>query len=133
MSGHPFLPLCRRTLRLLHEDVNPLYVGTPISTCYSVSYCYFACWRVNPLSIGTPISTLKKTAEITGKQHVSIPYMSGHPFLRTLCRRQKEPHYCVNPLSIGTPISTKRSATSTSQPSACVNPLSIGTPISTEF
>ena len=40
------------------------------------------------------------------KLHVSIPYLSGHPFLRRKSLIVKISNKCVNPLSIGTPIST---------------------------
>ncbi len=61
---------------------------------------------VNPLSIGTPISTLLEETDDEDSENVSIPYLSGHPFLRWVTKKQGGKYYCVNPLSIGTPIST---------------------------
>ena len=114
-----------------HCSVNPLSIGTPISTVRTRRYygLHRAC--VNPLSIGTPISTMELPEKSFGKLNVSIPiyrdthfydleheektficpvsipYLSGHPFLptRSSCAWQP-PSHCVNPLSIGTPIST---------------------------
>ena len=63
-------------------------------------------WCVNPLSIGTPISTQLRTIS-TFKSPVSIPYPSGHPFLQSHKWINWLSVWCVNPLSIGTPISTK--------------------------
>ena len=37
--------------------------------------------RVNPLSIGTPISTEELEINLKNWRNVSIPYLSGHPFL----------------------------------------------------
>ena len=87
--------------------VNPLSIGTPISTQKSIEKeRNFIC--VNPLSIGTPISTVKMLLIV------------------------KLQHFCVNPLSIGTPISTMvMSCLNRTANEKCVNPLSIGTPIST--
>ena len=52
------------------ECVNPLSIGTPISTAILLV----------TLSIGTPISTLLNGHSKKPKD-VSIPYLSGHPFL----------------------------------------------------
>ena len=82
LSGHPFLPI-------------------RITMC---PCCEEAC--VNPLSIGTPISTIRYTTDMSRTSIVSIPYLSGHPFLRNVCGVFKRDGSCVNPLSIGTPIST---------------------------
>ena len=133
LSGHPFL---RRRSR---------QQGNRRRSC------------VNPLSIGTPISTDHPSMGRKSTHNpVSIPYLSGHPFLRSRVERMSRVPDCVNPLSIGTPISTLKNRrykmydmmcqspiyrdthfyAPTPDPASapdqeCVNPLSIGTPIST--
>ena len=136
LSGHPFLRRKMLSFFVLILGVNPLSIGTPISTWRVPERLWKGYWSVNPLSIGTPISTGK--GPFIGNLHrtmcqspiyrdthfywglrdsfllrnwtVSIPYLSGHPFLPwnpvPLKRWRKK---CVNPLSIGTPISTRYS------------------------
>ena len=104
LSGHPFLQRKGSSgngpkLRC----VNPLSIGTPISTWAPFSIWSVMCQspihrdthfygskrsrsprnmaRVNPLSIGTPISTLANYLVVFLHVLVSIPYPSGHPFL----------------------------------------------------
>ena len=128
--------------------VNPLSIGTPISTqeltrlSMEISKC------VNPLSIGTPISTWEALTRYVTWCFVSIPYLSGHPFLhdsncwwttydtvsipylsghpflqtdafRQVLLRQKS----VNPLSIGTPIATNMKTINDLKKSLCQSPI----------
>ena len=79
------------------KRVNPLSIGTPISThLTSIEENQTKC--VNPLSIGTPISTAMaaigtpiSTAMAAMMTDpfiiVSIPYLSGHPFLQVVCEK----------------------------------------------
>ncbi len=200
---HFYLKMCLEAREVF--CVNPLSIGTPIST-YKQSIFYILTPSVNPLSIGTPISTGRVVEEaqkrsalcqspiyrdthfylfwsewyekagamcqspiyrdthfytiehglITTQVHVSIPYLSGHPFLPAELRKgpwrdimcqspiYRDTHFyhfdpeeeikanrCVNPLSIGTPISTIYKNRPHRQCPFRVNPLSIGAPIST--
>ena len=80
--------------------------------------------RVNLLSVGTPISTT--ALEKNGRRIclVSIPYLSGHPFLQGIAKmRENNPKACVNPLSIGTPISTLLSTTDSLVSDLCQSPI----------
>ena len=72
-TANPFMKFC----------VNPLYIRTPISTWrLTMSISGQLPMSVNPLYIGTPISTSGGMAGIVWFISVSIPYTSGHPFLR---------------------------------------------------
>ncbi len=176
-SGHPFLlrlicinwlwarclcqsPIHRDThFYAYHSDfqygkqwcVNPLYIGTPISTCalsrkhwkqrvvsipytsghpflLPTRYAHLKNWilgGVNPLYIGTPISTTAQPIWHPYLQNVSIPYTSGHPFLRPYYESVHfEAENSVNPLYIGTPISTGLGWWSgASGPSLCQSPI----------
>ena len=158
LSGHPFLPIITAWTRQPGGSVNPLSIGTPISTEVPESYsaklalCQSPIYRdthfyvrihpkgmavkvdcVNPLSIGTPISTTANSGHSSWKRNVSIPYLSGHPFLQRifdgkiekgwLCQSPiyRDTHFYFNIFCVG----------NFSYPYHCVNPLSIGTPIST--
>ena len=134
LSGHPFLHLDIGLIRTVTPTcVNPLSIGTPISTKIILNLIVIKIISVNPLSIGTPISTggqkMKKT---------SIERLCQSPIYRDThfyCRQKgtlKQLVGCVNPLSIGTPISTMDEALTSENGRGCVNPLSIGTPISTQ-
>ena len=113
-----------------HCSVNPLSIGTPISTVRTRRYygLHRAC--VNPLSIGTPISTMELPEKSFGKLNVSIPIYRDTHFYDLASAVFSWIAYCVNPLSIGTPISTSLWKLICWMKSS-VNPLSIGTPIST--
>ncbi len=68
------------------KRVNPLSIGTPISThLTSIEENQTKC--VNPLSIGTPISTAMAAMMTDPFIIVSIPYLSGHPFLQVVCEK----------------------------------------------
>ena len=89
--------------------VNPLSIGTPISTGSQLVRKHILI-SVNPLSIGTPISTKGKSGRdmYTSEMCQSPIYRDTHFYDQTrdgICRRERR---CVNPLSIGTPISTRR-------------------------
>ncbi len=112
--------------------VNPLSIGTSISTRMPprreneiIKCC------VNPLSIGTPISTRFKDA-LYLDPIVSIPYLSGHPFLQNHNKKTKTYFVCQSPIYRDTHFYDLASAVF-SWIAYCVNPLSIGTPISTSL
>ncbi len=87
---------------------------------------------VNPLSIGTPISTGSGAGLFYNPTNVSIPYPSGHPFLRWKNCRTKRELSCVNPpIHRDTHFYDGVGQWSGQLAMHCVNPLSIGTPIST--
>ena len=182
LSGHPFLPLWSYLYwHLLLVCVNPLSIGTPISTHFhkelralSHIVCQSPIYRdthfymkneyivvtgcVNPLSIGTPISTFAAPEpKMENPRIVSIPYLSGHPFLLSInCMDSTRQIPCQSPIYRDTHFySPGRRKTSRKHSEMCqspiyrdthfyrcflramlrtywcVNPLSIGTPIST--
>ena len=123
LSGHPFLRIKKLPIYLREWRVNPLSIRTPISTalefpeetpvemCQSPIYQdthfyigaksrrYTPRWQcVNPLSIRTPISTEGKYVNTTMVNiPVSIPYLSGHPFLRV---NYQSSEHCYSQVSI---------------------------------
>ncbi len=109
MSGHPFLhwspddPIIAAS-----SGVNPLYVGTPISTSENnKKWLRKSC--VNPLSIGTPISTARlfSITFLFVEMCQSPIYRDTHFYITKMTIRFTETEKDrVNPLSIGTPIST---------------------------
>ena len=107
-----------------HLRVNPLSIGTPISTVRPKERWIATLTCVNPLSIGTPISTHSNSNRGGIGITVSIPYPSGHPFLRFLLPwRESIMAKCVNPLSIGTPISTSVRLETTMCQRMCQSPI----------
>ena len=86
---------------------------------------------VNPLSIGTPISTGQIDENYIISVDVSIPYLSGHPFLQVLHENKEK--LVISVVSIpylsGHPFLQESQVLLLSD--SRVNPLSIGTPIST--
>ena len=155
-SGHPFLLPAKYRLNCLTKCVNPLSIGTPISTTKKSRDEAFESLCQSPIHRDTHFY-MHISGSISSNQIVSIPYPSGHPFLLTishwgllkvfsgivsipypsghpflLCHNANInfSFICVNPLSIGTPISTYPFYCCRFA-SLCVNPLSIGTPIST--
>ena len=109
LSGHPFLQtlFSERSL-LVGYCVNPLSIGTPISTAAATWEPYLTDACQSPIYRDTHFYYFKKNNKLDYSL-VSIPYLSGHPFLQTLfSERSLLVGYCVNPLSIGTPISTNR-------------------------
>ena len=131
LSGHPFLPIVTSVLLGIVLCQSPIYRDTHFYFC-STSFIYIlqqTC--VNPLSIGTPISTGIIMGPVIATKTCQSPiYRDTHFYEQgeELWKMLK----CVNPLSIGTPISThSRASVAPVIPHLRVNPLSIGTPIST--
>ena len=87
---------------------NPLSIGTPISTMQELNISSIAMCQ-SPIYRDTHFYAYPIICQEYNCDHVSIPYLLGHPFLRQNGETgtAKEAG-SVNPLSIGTPISTSR-------------------------
>ncbi len=122
-----------RTIVRIHRCVaTPLYVGTPIST-YINQRNFCDSWDVSiPYLSGHPFLLDDQKREIERIKNVSIPYLSGHPFLPVNFRSAQRFRFIVSiPYLSGHPFLRTGKSQTRARHNWCVNPLSIGTPIST--
>ena len=83
LSGHPFLQQELQGVEQAIQELcqSPIYRDTHFYRKLKQSWQFVREPCVNPLSIGTPIST-KQRKRTKDLMIVSIPYLSGHPFLQ---------------------------------------------------
>ena len=124
-SGHPFLqtPEGEGQWAVL-ICVNPLYIRTPISTWrLTMSISGQLPMSVNPLYIGTPISTALELIVILMIKDVSIPYTSGHPFLRRLGFNRHHIFFVSIPYTSGHPFLQERPSNQGLKKVLCQSPI----------